>query len=345
MRADSETLTPDSAVGRLRGYGWVARFWVVIVVFALITVFWSNHVDVPIRDPRGSMFMRKALLSVAMFIVLALIDSAVRVGRRAYRPRLLLGKLRERWSPERLLLTFTGLFAYHLVYLNYHNLKSWVVFNGFQDEALLRLDKWMTFGHSPAVVMHDLLGQHVAAIVLAEIYEAFSSIVPFSFVACLVFADRIRDGYVFLTAAIWAWIIGVGSYYLIPSLGPFASAPQDFKGLTHTFINTRQDTLLANRQQLLDHPEAHDSFASIGAFASLHTGFTFMIVLMLSYYGLRRLTRVMTVFLLATMVATIYFGYHFIIDDIAGLLLGLLAVALAQVVIYPKRKIRFRVKS
>ncbi len=336
---------PDSSVGRLRGYDWVARFWVVIVVFALITVIWSHHVDVPIRDPRGSQFMRKALLSVAMFIVLALIDSVIRAGRRAYRPRVLLGQLRQRWTPERLLLTFTGLFAYHLVYLNYHNLKSWVVFNGFQDEALLRLDKWMMFGHSPAVMLHDLLGQHVAAIVLAEVYESFSYIVPFSFVACLVFADRIRDGYVFLTAAIWAWIIGTASYYMIPSLGPFASAPHEFEGLTHTFINSRQDTLLANRQQLLDHPEAHDSFASIGAFASLHTGFTFVIVLMLSYYGFRQLTQVMTAFLLVTMIATIYFGYHFIIDDIAGLVLGMLAVALAQVVIYPKRKIRFRPRS
>ena len=39
---------------------------------------------------------------------------------------------------------------------------------------------------------------------------------------------------------------------------------------------------------------------------------------MASYNGLRRTTRVVTVFLCGTILATIYLGWHFAIDDVAG---------------------------
>lgn len=282
------------------------------------------------------MFVRRVLLSALLFMVLALIDIGIRGGFRTWRSRDLFDRLRARWPKDRLVVALSGLVAYHVVYLCYHNLKSWVVFNGFQDAKLAQLDLWLFLGHSPAVLLHNLLGEHVAAIVLAFIYESFSYIVPFSFVAAVVFVDQIRDGYVFLASAMWAWIIGTASYYLIPSLGPFATSAGDFDNLTHTLINGRQDTLLANRTQMLTDPGAPDALASIGAFASLHTGFTFMIVLMLRYYGWRRLSHLMTIYLLATMTATIYFGYHFVLDDVAGLLLGYLAVVLGKRTIFPE---------
>ncbi len=53
-------------------------------------------------------------------------------------------------------------------------------------------------------------------------------------VAALAFTPTVKSAYVFVVSAMWAWIIGVGSYYLIPSLGPFDASPQEFAGLTHT---------------------------------------------------------------------------------------------------------------
>ena len=43
------------------------------------------------------------------------------------------------------------------------------------------------------------------------IYRSFTYLVPLSVVGALVFTDRIQDGYVFLTSAMWVWILGVGS--------------------------------------------------------------------------------------------------------------------------------------
>jgi membrane-associated phospholipid phosphatase len=227
--------------------------------------------------------------------------------------------------------------AYHIVYACYRNLKSWVAFRQPMDEQLLRVDKALFGGHSPAVLLHDLFGQHVAAHVFAVIYESFSYLVPVSFVAALVFANRIREGYVFLSSAMWVWILGLGTYYLTPSLGPFASASREFAGLDHTKITATQAEYMAERAQLLSYPAAGDSFASISAFASLHVGFTCMILLMLRYYGFSRAVRVMTVYLGAVMVSTIYLGWHFVVDDAAGLVLAGAAVTLGRFTTYPRR--------
>lgn len=337
MRVDSEfDRKVDRVVAQKAGRGWLARMWCVVALFIMVTVAWSRHVGVPIRDPGGSMFVRRILLTLLIFAVFAVVDATIRSDRRW----AVAAQLRSRWPKERLGVALSGLLAYHVVYLCYHNLKSWVVFNGFHDSALLNADRWLFQGHSPAVLLHGLLGEHVAAVVLAIVYESFSYLVPVSFVAAVVFVDRLRDGFVFLASAIWVWILGAGSYYLIPSLGPFATSPRDFDNLSRTLINGRQDTLLVDREHMLSHPAASDAFASIGAFASLHTGFTFMVVLMLHHYGLRRAAHVMTAYLVATITATIYFGYHFVVDDAAGLLLGLLAVMLGKLVVLPKSSLK-----
>ena len=320
----------------LRNYGWVIGVWAVVALFAAIMLARSLQVDVPVRDPGGQMFWRRLGTSLLLFALLCPIDAAVRVGRGQLSFGRVVSMLRRRWPMDRLLLALGGLLAYHLIYLFYRNLKSWVVFNGYHDARLVEFENGLFGGHSPASLLHGLFGEHVASYVIAGIYESFSYVVPLSFVLALVFAGRIRDGYVFLTASLWAWILGTASYYLIPSLGPFASAPGDFDGLSQTFINGKQDALLANRADLLQDPSASDAFASIGAFGSLHVGFTFMIVLMLRYYGFRRATRVMAVYLVATIVATIYLGYHFVVDDIAGLVLGYLAVLFGRLMIHPR---------
>ena len=64
-------------------------------------------------------------------------------------------------------------------------------------------------------------------------------------------------------------------------------------------------------------------------------GVTCVIWLMARYYGLRRLSQVLGVFLFRTIVATVYLGWHFFVDDIAGLAIAFLAVFLGKRMIYP----------
>jgi hypothetical protein len=316
-------------------YRWLVRVWVLVLAFVVITVWRSHHVDIPIKDPRGSIFFSRVAISLGFFVPMALVDAALRVGRRGWTWRKTVAMLRSRWTRQRLLLAASALLAYHLVYFCYHNLKSWDVLNKPRDAMLLDWDRWIFLGHSPAVLLHDLLGQNVAAWVLMVIYESFGTIVLIAIPMPIVFVTRIRDGYVAITSALWVWIFGVGTYYLIPSLGPFHVAPEEFAGLPHMTIQETQARYMDQRAHLLAHPQAQDAFAQVSAFASLHVGVTTVIFLMCAYYGLRKTTLAMGLFLVGTIVATIYLGWHFFVDDPAGLFIAGLACFLGAKMIYP----------
>lgn len=302
-----------------------------------MTAAWSLHVDVPPRDPHRTILVNRIAISVGLFAVYAVVDASLRAARvGGWTPRATVGVLRSRWTRHRLTLAASALLAYHLVYFCYRNLKSWNVFNDPRDQMLLDWDTWFFFGHSPAVLSHDLFGEHYAAYVLTVVYVSFTGLVTLSIAAPLVFTERIRDGYVFIASAMWVWVLGTGSYYLIPSLGPFSSTPWEFTGLPNTAIQDSQDKYLAGREHLLIDPGAGDAFAQVQAFASLHVAFTCMIVLMARYYGLRRLSWVLAVFLFGTVLATIYFGWHYVSDDVVGIAIAFLAVFLGRRLIYPR---------
>ncbi len=324
----------------LRDVGYLLPVWVVVVVFGAVMLAWSAHVGIPPRDPHGAIFLSRIAISLGLFVPLSLLDAGWRVVRREGRAALGVRAVREewraRWPWQRLVVAFLALLAYHLVYFTYHNLKSWDVLQPPQDAMLLRWDRWLFLGHSPAVLLHDLLGQGVAHYVLMVIYESFSTIVMIAVVSAVVFVDRLRDGYVAIASGLWIWVLGVASYYSIPTLGPFDSAPQEFAGLPHTMIQDTQARYMAQRAHLLADPSAHDAFAQVSAFASLHVGVTTVVFLMVRYYGLRRLTRFMGVFLAGTVIATVYLGWHFFVDDIAGGFIGWLSVFLGSRMIYPR---------
>jgi hypothetical protein len=311
--------------------------WIVVALFAAVTVVRSRQVGIPLRDPHGAILWSRLTTSATLFVVLALLDAVVRTRRRGAALSQVGTVLRDRWPLRRLALAWSALLAYHVVYFCYHNLKSWDVLNHPRDAMLLRWDRVLFLGHSPAVLLHDLLGQHLAAYLLLGIYESFSWLVSVAFVAAIVLTDRVREGYVFIASAICVWILGVACYYLIPSLGPFWSAPQDFAGLPHTMVQDTQVRYLAQRAHLLAHPAASDAFAQVSAFASLHIGVTTVIVLMAHYYRLRVLTRLLGAYLVGTLVATVYLGWHFAIDDLAGLLIGALAVCFGRLLVHPRQ--------
>jgi membrane-associated phospholipid phosphatase len=312
--------------------------WSVALVFGAVTFARSEQVGIPLRDPDGAMFRVRLASAAVLLVVLAVGDAVVRSARPGWSWRRVVDRLRLRWTPRRAALVASGLVAYHVVYVCYRNLKSWDAFNTSRDAGLLALEKALFLGHSPAVLLHELLGEHEAAHVLAFVYRSFTYLVPLSVVGALALLPRVRDAYVFLCSAIWVWILGVGSYYLVPTLGPFASAPGEFAGLAPTAITSTQAEYLAERSHLLANPAAGDAFASISAFASLHVAFTCMVLLLARYFRWRRTATVLTVYLAAVMVSTIYFGWHFVVDDLAGILLALVAVALGRLTVRPPRR-------
>jgi hypothetical protein len=331
-----EPVTDDLSPSDEPDHRWLVRVWVLVAAVVIVTAARSYQVDVPPRDPHGAILLNRLGISVGLLALFAVLDASVRTARQGWSVGKAVGVLRARWTRGRLLLALNGLLAYYVLYFCYRNLKSWNVFNDPRDELLLDWDKWLFFGHSPAVLIHDLLGEHYAAYILTAVYVSFTALVPVAVVAALVFTERIRDGYVFITSAMWVWVLGAGSYYLIPTLGPFNSTPWEFSGLPHTAIQNSQDKYMAGRAHLLDQPGASDAFAQVQAFASLHVAATCMVLLMARYYGLRRISLVLGVYLFGTILATIYFGWHFVVDDFAGIAIAFLAVFLGRLMIYPR---------
>jgi membrane-associated phospholipid phosphatase len=164
---------------------------------------------------------------------------------------------------------------------------------------LLAWDRWLFLGHDPAVLLHHALGTHAAAVVLA---------------------DGVRDGAVLIASLVCVWILGVASYYAIPSLGPFHSAPGAFSSLPHTMMQDTQARYLA----------------PVSAFASLHVAVTATLVLMAAHYRLRRTTVVLSAYLAVVMVATVYLGWHFAVDVLAGLAIAVVGVWLGKRIARPR---------
>ena len=329
---DTRAGAPD-VTSPAREWAWVLRVLAMVVVFAAIAIARSRQVDIPFRDPHGKLFSHKILSTAETLLAFIVIDIVVRWIRGRQQGRSLWQTARTRWTPYRIGMIALALVAYQVVYLSYRNLKSWDVFRTPQDDLLLRWDRWLFFGHSPAVLLHDLLGEDLAARLLTDLYESFSTIVTIALVAALAFTPTVRSAYVFVVAAMWTWILGVASYYLIPTLGPFHAAPEEFSGLTRTSIQRTQQTYVEQRDYLLANPHAHDAFAQISAFASLHCALTTLIFLMCRYYGLRLLSWAAALFLAGTVLATVYLGWHFAVDDAAGIAIAWVAVQLGKLVV------------
>jgi membrane-associated phospholipid phosphatase len=320
------------------------RLWIVAVCFAAVAAARSAAVGIHFKDPGGEFFVTRVALTLGLFILFATVEAVARTPRGSRSPSGLWATFRRRWPVRRLATAWACLLAYHVVYLTYHNLKSWDVLNQPRDHDLTRVDQWLFLGHSPAVLLHDLLGQGMAAHILLFIYETFPTLVVLV-VAGSVFTERLRDGITVLASLIFVWILGTATYYSVPSLGPFHDRPQDFAGLPETLATRTQVLYMAQRDHLLAHPHAADAFAQVSAFASLHVGVTTVIALMAGHLGHRRVALALWIYIALVCVATVYLGWHYVVDDIAGLAIGWAAAELGILLTGNRRHRRRRAEA
>ena len=91
-----------------------------------------------------------------------------------------------------------------------------------------------------------------------------------------------------------------------------------------------QDLLLDQRLEFLRDPAAGTA-QSIAAFSSLHVSIFFTAALASHLLGLALPVRIGAWVLLGlTTAATVYLGWHYVVDDLGGLVIGAMAIALAR---------------
>jgi len=324
----------DAAVqdGRDRLYAMA----VVVAVASLVTAgIFALYLGLPLRDPDGFLgptYVRLPAIAGVMLALDVVPRALLRTRSLRRTPRESVVVLRERWPWHRLRPAIIGLLAFYATYVSYRNLKSYLPFlrPDLVDRELRALDESMTGGTPPAELLHDLLGTGVSAQVLSWVYLAFLMFVPLSLGLALVPIGRAREASWYVTALCLNWTLGTASYYFLPSLGPVYAQPGLFADLPETGTSRLQDSLLISRSLVIDDPHGSDRIQSIAAFASLHVSIVLTAAL-IAQFAIRSIgiRTVMWTFFTLTAIATIYFGWHYLLDDLAGVVIAVTSVLLA----------------
>jgi len=299
----------------------------------VLAVVASQSLGLPIRDPEGFLgpsWLRLPLLVGGAFLA----DVIPRAAWRSRRdPRAFRNEARavidEHWTRERIALVIIGLASFYVTYVGYRNLKNFLPFirEGTQDPLLKAIDEAIFFGGDPAIFLHTVLGEGVSAHVLSFVYLLFLPLVPISVIAWLVWSRNISFGYWYVTAQCLCWALGTASYYAIPSLGPAFYYVWLYTDLDVTGVTQLQDSLSAGRLDVVLDPFNSDGVQSVAGFASLHVAIVLCAALVAQYTVRHVWIRWgLWVFFVLTVIATIYFGWHYISDDIAGAAIAIISV-------------------
>ena len=155
-----------------------------------------------------------------------------------------------------------------------------------------------------------LLGTGIAAHVLSSVYLLFLTFVPISIGISLVWSTDTASGLWWLNVVSINWVLGAVSYFIMPSMGPAFVFPEVFADLPQTGVLSLQNALLEHRQAFLQSPVGSGELQSIAAFASLHVAIVFAGALMAHLLRIQPLRIGLWLFLFLTVLATIYFGWH-----------------------------------
>jgi hypothetical protein len=316
----------------------VAAPLIGVLTFATMA-FAAIRLDLPIRDPDGAVLGSPLILItvvMAVFIALDILPRAAFRSRKALRSfgSTAADLFRGRWTLKRLAIVVGALLGFYLTYVGYRNLKSFLPFasDANHDQALLELDRDLAFGHDPATLLHDVLGTSIAAHFLSFVYVFYLLFVPLSLGVAVVWQRRLHGGLWYVAAMNIGWVLGTISYYALPALGPVYAAPELYATLPDTGVSALQAALLDHRGEILADPHGAEGVQSIAAFSSLHIAIVVVAAVIAQLLGVRRAIRYgLWTFLGLTFLATVYFGWHYVVDDIAGAAIGLAAVALGAV--------------
>lgn len=317
-----------------------ALAWLAGLGLAIVTVVFSLLEDIPIEDPDSLIpgyirFPAIVLGAIAIDVVPRTFLAAGRPGggwpgrvRTTFRT-----VLRERWPLSHWKFALNGVIAWYLCYAAFRNVKSMAPFvhERNYDEPLADIDRFLFAGHDPAAVLHAWFGTGLAAHFFSAVYIVWIALVPVSIAIALVWTRHTRAGEWYVTAVAVDWALGALLYVLIPTVGPIYSDSSSFAALPETYVSKLADSMWDDRvNTLATHGES--GLQTIAAFASLHVGIMMTICLVVQAVKLARWVRITAwTFFGLTVLATVYLGWHFFVDVIAGAALGAFAVWIAGI--------------
>jgi len=312
-----------------RAYALLVGVAGLMVVLALVA---AAALDKRLIDPDG--FLGPSWLRLPLLCLAALFVDLVPRGLwlSKGRPQAFVTVVKERWhehwNRERMTLVMLGIVCFYLTYVCYRNLKSFlplILGDANYDRPLDLLDHAIFFGHTPAGVIHSIFGTHYAAHILSSIYMLFIPMVAVFVAIWCVWSRNISYGYWFVTSQCLIWTLGTATYYMLPSLGPGFEYPARYLDLSHTATTDLMNSLYNSREAALWWA-GYDGPQTVAAFASLHTGVSLLWALMAQYtIKIRWVHWVLWTNFGLTVIATLYFGWHYVADDVAGVAIAVIS--------------------
>jgi hypothetical protein len=311
----------------------------IALSMGLLAVIGALAFNAKLVDPDG--FIGPSYLRLPTILALGFgIDLVPRTlwvarGNPKRMPAVFRERVRTHWTKDRMVLVVTGILSFYLTYVSYRNLKSQLPFilgHGYKfDRPLFSLDRAIFLGREPAIVLHDLLGDGISAEFLSSVYLWFLPLVPLALAVWLVWSRNLGFGYWFACSQCIAWTLGTISYFALPTLGPGFQHPWLYQTVEGTSAGNLMNSLANGRVWAVNTsaPSLQNltsTLSGVAGFASLHVAITLLVALMIQYTTtMRWLKIVFWVNTCCTAVATLYFGWHYVADDIAGVAIALVA--------------------
>ncbi len=224
-------------------------------------------------------------------------------------------------SPAHLLRDFRFVHALGVTFFLFIQLKNLIphVNGRVFDQLLFQQETSLLGGRLAAEWVMQALG-HSAAELLSAGYVFFFPYMGLLLAVMVLQRDECLASR-FVLGFFSVWIIGVFIVYAFPTWGPCFFSPEMFRSLPVTDVTFLQQNLWKEKLFLESEPASPRGTFLISGLPSLHVA-----VVVFGSLCLSRVARLLAVFSWffagITFLTTLYFGWHYLLDDIGGILLG-----------------------
>jgi membrane-associated phospholipid phosphatase len=251
---------------------------------------------------------------------------------------LLINSIKKQYTVEYLL---SGFIVYCLVYgalISYTNMKPAIPIlnHTLHDELLFRWDGYL---------MNLLSFGGIISILKQPMITLFFDTVYFQMwtLTSITLVWSFRDPLIFWRfSAAWcvAFILSIPISILFPSLGPAFHKPELFTHLGNTSSIDVMKGLWEHYLSFTKDPATTPIISGNGivAMPSLHIALVYMSIIVLSKY-FPAFKLLLWGFLIIFVIATVYLGWHYVSDGVAGILLGWLSYKISSCWFVENRKV------